>query len=230
MADAADDLDLIRQHVAALCAGYGDEYWSTCDREHTFPWDFYSAMAAAGWVGIAIPAEYGGGGRGILEAAVVLQTVAASGAAMNGASALHLSIFGMQPVVRHADQSLKARFLPAVADGSLHVAFGVTEPDAGTDTSRITTRAVRNGDHYVVNGRKVWTTKALEADRILLLTRTTPLAECRKPTDGMTLFLVDRHAAGVGVRPIPKMGRNAVASCETTYDDVVVPEIGRAHV
>ena len=227
MADAADDLDLIRQHVAALCAGYGDEYWSTCDREHTFPWDFYSAMAAAGWVGIAIPAEYGGGGRGILEAAAVLQTVAASGAAMNGASALHLSIFGMQPVVRHADQSLKARFLPAVADGSLHVAFGVTEPDAGTDTSRITTRAVRNGDHYVVNGRKVWTTKALEADRILLLTRTTPLAECRKPTDGMTLFLVDRHAAGVGVRPIPKMGRNAVASCETTYDDVVVPVADR---
>jgi len=110
-----------------------------------------------------------------------------------------------------------------VADGSLHVAFGVTEPNAGTDTTRISTRAVRDGDHYVINGRKVWTSKALEADRILLLTRTTPLAECKKPTDGMTLFLVDRHAPGVEARAISKMGRNAVASCETTYDDVIVP-------
>ncbi|MEY4173148.1 MAG: hypothetical protein RI900_313, partial [Actinomycetota bacterium] len=127
----------------------------------------------------------------------------------------------------HGDEAMKRRFLPAVADGSLHVAFGVTEPDAGTDTSRITTRAERRGDHYVVNGRKVWTSKALEADRILLLTRTTPLAECRRPTDGMTLFLVDKHSPGVGVHPIPKMGRNAVASCETTYDDVVVPAADR---
>lgn len=184
-------------------------------------------MAEGGWVGIAIPEEFGGGGRGILEAAAVLQTVAASGAAMNGASCLHMSIFGMQPVVRHGSPEMQRRFLPAVADGSLHVAFGVTEPDAGTDTSRITTRADRRGDHYVVNGRKVWTSKALEADRILLLTRTTPLAECRRPTDGMTLFLVDKHSAGVGVNPIPKMGRNAVASCETTYDDVVVPVTDR---
>ena len=118
---------------------------------------------------------------------------------------------------------MRERFLPQVADGSLHVAFGVTEPDAGTDTTRITTRARRDGDTYVIRGRKVWTSKALEADRILLLTRTTPLDQCAKPTQGMTLFLVDRHAAGVGVVPIDKMGRNAVASCETTYDDVVVP-------
>jgi len=225
--DANDDLGLIRQHVAALCTPFDDEYWARHDREHQFPWDFYRAMAEGGWVGIAIPEEFGGGGRGILEAATVLQTVAASGAAMNGASCLHMSIFGMQPVVRHGSAEMQRRFLPAVADGSLHVAFGVTEPDAGTDTSRITTRAERQGDHYVVNGRKVWTSKALEADRILLLTRTTPLAECRRPTDGMTLFLVDKHSPGVGVHPIPKMGRNAVASCETTYDDVVVPAADR---
>jgi acyl-CoA dehydrogenase len=227
MTDATDDLGLIRRHVSALCTSFDDDYWARHDREHLFPWDFYRAMADGGWVGIAIPEEYGGGGRGILEAAAVLQTVAASGAAMNGASCLHMSIFGMQPVVRHGDEAMKRRFLPAVADGSLHVAFGVTEPDAGTDTSRITTRAERRGDHYVVNGRKVWTSKALEADRILLLTRTTPLAECRRPTDGMTLFLVDKHSPGVGVHPIPKMGRNAVASCETTYDDVVVPAADR---
>jgi acyl-CoA dehydrogenase len=129
----------------------------------------------------------------------------------------------MHPVVMHGDEPMKQRFLPSVADGSLHVAFGVTEPDAGTDTTRITTRAVRDGDHYVVNGRKVWTTKALQADRILLLTRTTPREACARPTEGMTLFLVDRHAPGVDAVAISKMGRNAVASCETTYDDVRVP-------
>jgi len=222
-----DDLDLIRDAVAAVCSAFDDDYWAACDREHRFPWDFHRAMAEGGWIGIAIPEQYGGGGRGILEAATVLQTVSASGAAMNGASSLHMSIFGMQPVIRHGDEAMRARYLPGVADGSLHVAFGVTEPDAGTDTTRITTRAVRDGDHYVINGRKVWTSKAMEADRILLLTRTTPLAECRRPTDGMTLFLVDKHAPGVGVMPIPKMGRNAVASCETTYDDVRVPAFDR---
>ncbi|MBK8332906.1 MAG: acyl-CoA/acyl-ACP dehydrogenase [Acidimicrobiaceae bacterium] len=227
MTSERDDLQLIREHVARLCSNYDDTYWAACDSEHRFPWAFYRDMAAGGWIGIAIPEQYGGGGRGIVEAAAVLEEVAASGAAMNGASALHMSIFGMQPVIRHGSEQMRRRFLPAVADGSLHVAFGVTEPDAGTDTSRITTRAVRDGDHYLITGRKVWTSKALEADRILLLTRTTPLEQCRKPTDGMTLFLVDKHSPGVGVAPIPKMGRNAVASCETTYDQVVVPVADR---
>ena len=222
-----DDLQLIREAIVGLCAHYDDNYWSRCEQEHRFPWDFYRDMAAGGWLGIAIPEQYGGGGRGIVEAAAILEEVAASGAAMNGASSVHISIFGMQPVVLHGTEEMRRTYLPQVADGSLHIAFGITEPDAGTDTTRISTRAVRNGDNYVINGRKVWTSKALESDRILLLTRTTPLAECRKPTDGMTLFLVDRHSPGVGVVPIPKMGRNAVASCETTYDDVVVPATDR---
>lgn len=222
-----DDIALIREAVAATCASFDDDYWSACDREHRFPFEFFDVMAAGGWIGIAIPEEYGGAGRGVLEAAAVLEEVAASGACMNGASAIHLSIFGMHPVVLHGSHEMKARYLPQVADGSVHVAFGITEPDAGTDTSRITTRAVRDGDSYVINGRKVWTTKALEADRILLLTRTTPRDECQRPHHGMTLFLVDRHSPGVGVTPIDKMGRNAVASCETTYDDVVVPATDR---
>jgi acyl-CoA dehydrogenase len=217
----------VRDAVALLCARYPDEYWADCEADHRFPWEFYRAMAEAGWIGVAIPEQYGGGGQGIGMAAAVLEEVAASGACMNGASAVHLSIFGMHPVVMHGSDEMKQRFLPKVADGSLHVAFGVTEPDAGTDTTRITTRAVRDGEQYVITGRKVWTTKALECDRILLLTRTTPLAECAKPTDGMTLFLVDRHAPGVHAAAIAKMGRNAVASCETTYDDVVVPEADR---
>ncbi|MGI9051453.1 MAG: acyl-CoA dehydrogenase family protein [Ilumatobacteraceae bacterium] len=219
----ASELADVRAAVAAVCKGFDDDYWAGCDAEHRFPWDFYGAMAAGGWIGIAIPERYGGGGRGIRHAAAVLEEVAASGACMNGASAIHLSIFGMHPVVVHGSDEMRERFLPAVADGSLHVAFGVTEPDAGTDTSRITTRAVRDGDHYVVDGRKVWTSKALEADRILLLTRTSRREDCARPTDGMTLFLVDRHAPGVDARPIAKLGRNAVASCETTYDDVAVP-------
>jgi len=218
-----DTLQSIREAVRAVCSRFDDDYWSACDQDHRFPDEFYAAMAAGGWIGIAIPERYGGGGQGIREAATVLEEVAASGACMNGASALHLSIFGMHPVVVHGTEEMKQRYLPDVAAGRLHVAFGVTEPDAGTDTTRISTRAVLDGDHYVINGRKVWTSKALEADRILLLTRTTPLAECAKPTQGMTLFLVDRHADGVDARAIPKMGRNAVASCETTYDDVLVP-------
>ncbi len=218
-----ETLQEIRDAVRAVCARFDDDYWSACDQEHRFPWDFYDAMAAGGWVGIAIPERYGGGGQGIREAATVLGEVAASGACMNGASALHLSVFGMHPVVKHGSEEMKQKYLPEVAAGKLHVAFGVTEPDAGTDTTHITTRAVLDGDHYVINGRKVWTSKALEADRILLLTRTTPLEECAKPTDGMTLFLVDRHADGVDARAISKMGRNAVASCETYYDDVFVP-------
>ncbi len=218
-----EDIRLIREAVAHVCTRFDDDYWSACEQEHRFPDEFYAAMAAGGWIAIAIPERYGGGGQGIRHAAAVLEEVAASGACMNGASAIHLSIFGMHPVVLHGTEEMRQRFLPSIVDGSLHVAFGVTEPDAGTDTTKITTRAVRDGDHYVINGRKVWTTKALQADRILLLTRTTPLAECARPTDGMTLFLVDRHAPGVGAVAIPKMGRNAVASCETTYDDVIVP-------
>lgn len=223
MRSDSEDITLIREAVRQVCSRFDDTYWSACDHEHRFPHEFYDAMAAGGWIGIAIPEAYGGGGRGVTEAAVVLEEVAASGACMNGASSIHLSIFGMHPVVLHGSDEMRRTYLPGVAEGRIHVAFGITEPDAGTDTTRITTRAVRDGDHYVINGRKVWTSKALEADRILLLTRTTPREQVKKPTDGMTLFLLDRHAPGVGVVPIPKMGRNAVASCETTYDDVIVP-------
>ncbi len=222
-----EDIALVRDAVAKLCRGFDDDYWAACDAEHRFPWEFYREMAAGGWIGIAIPEAYGGGGQGIRYAAAILEEVAASGACMNGASSVHMSIFGMHPVVMHGTEEMKQRFLPGVANGSLHVAFGITEPNAGTDTTRITTRAARTADGYVITGRKVWTSKALEADRILLLTRTTPLAECAKPTDGMTLFLVDRNASGVDARPIPKMGRNAVASCETTYDEVLVPDEDR---
>jgi acyl-CoA dehydrogenase len=222
------DEELIREAVRAVCSRFDDAYWSERDAKHEFPWEFYAAMADGGWVGIAIPEAYGGGGRGINEASLVLEEVAASGAAMNGCSAVHLSIFGMHPVVLHGSEEMRRRYLPRVAKGDLHIAFGVTEPDAGTDTPSIKTRAVREPDGgYRIRGRKVWTSKALEAERVLLLCRTTPLEECAKRTDGMTLFLADLKDPAVTITPIPKAGRNAVASCEVVYDDLRVEEADR---
>jgi acyl-CoA dehydrogenase len=216
------DHELIRAAIRETCARFPDEYWAERDEKHEFPQDFYTAMASGGWIGIAIPAEYGGGGLGITEASIVLEEVAASGACMNGASSIHLSIFGMHPVVRHGSEELRQRYLPRVAAGDLHVAFGVTEPDAGVDTTAISTRAERDGDGYRVTGRKVWTSKALESERVLLLTRTTPAGQCERRTDGLTLFVARLRDPAVGIRPIPKVGRNAVASCEVTYDGLYV--------
>jgi len=217
------DHEAIREGIRRICADFTDEYWSAKDEAHEFPWEFYDELAKGGWVGIAIPEEFGGGGQGITEASVMLEEIAASGAAMNGCSAVHLSIFGMEPVRRYGSPELAKEVLTRVASGELHVAFGVTEPDAGTDTSSIRTRAVRDGDEYVVNGAKVWTTKAPYCEMCLLLVRTTPREECAKPTDGMTLLLVDLQRPEVDIRPIPKLGRNAVVSCEVRYDGLRVP-------
>ncbi|PAK24535.1 acyl-CoA dehydrogenase [Streptomyces sp. alain-838] len=217
----------IRKGVRRLCAKFPDSYWRDLDERHEFPWEFYDALAAGGWIGIAIPEEYGGGGRGITEASIVLEEVAASGAAMNGCSAIHISIFGMNPVVKYGSPGLRRAYLPRVASGELHVAFGVTEPDAGTDTTRITTTATRDGDHYVVRGRKVWMSKASLCERTLLLVRTTLRDQVDRKTDGLTLLFADLTAPGVEITPIPKVGRNAVVSCEVTFDDVEVPVTDR---
>ncbi len=213
----------IRQGVRRVCRDYPDSYWRDLDERHEFPWEFYKALAEGGWVGIAIPEQYGGGGCGIAEASIVLEEVAASGAAMNGCSAIHLSIFGMNPIVRFGSEAMRQRYLPAVAAGDLHVAFGVTEPDAGTDTTNIRTRAIQDGDSYIVRGQKVWMSKASFCQKTLLLVRTTPLEEVQKRTDGLTLLFADLDAPGVQINPIPKVGRNAVVSCEVVFDDLVVP-------
>lgn len=219
-----DDQASIREAVRELTQRFDDNYWLECDDQHQFPWDFYTALADAGWLGIAVPAEYGGGGLGVAEAGLLLLEIAASGAAMNGCSAIHLTIFGMNPVIKHADAGLCADVLPKVVQGEIHVAFAVTEPDAGTDTSRITTFARRKGDGYVIRGRKVWISKAQEADFLLLLARTTPREECARPTDGMTLFLAPVDRSAVHISPIDKLGRNAVDSNEVVIDDLVVPD------
>jgi acyl-CoA dehydrogenase len=218
--DFSDDEDhqAIAAAVGSVCARFDDDYWAACDQRHEFPWEFYKRMAEGGWLGIAMPEEFDGGGRGISEAAIVLKEVAASGAAMNGCSALHLTIFGLNPVVRFGNERLKAAFLPRAAAGELHVAFGVTEPDAGTDTSRVATRAEPDGrGGYVVRGRKIWTSKALESEVVLLLVRTGG-----EGFGGLSLLLADLDPRYVEIRPIAKMGRNAVASCEVAYDGLPV--------
>ena len=225
--ETTDEHQLIRDAIGKICADFPDEYWSKCDNEHLFPWDFYNALAEAGWIGIAIPEQYGGSGRGITEASIVLEEVAASGAAMNGASSVHLSIFGMHPVVKYGSEDMKQKYLPRVAAGDLHVAFGVTEPDAGTDTSSIKTTARLDGDQYLVKGRKVWTTKALDSERVLLLVRTESREAVAKRTEGMTLLLAELQRPEVTISPIDKVGRNAVASCEVVYDDLPVHQTDR---
>ena len=225
--ETTDEHQLIRDAIGKICADFPDEYWSKCDDGHLFPWDFYNALAEAGWIGIAIPEQYGGSGRGITEASIVLEEVAASGAAMNGASSIHLSIFGMHPVVKYGSEDMKQKYLPRVAAGDLHVAFGVTEPDAGTDTSSIKTTARVDGDQYLVKGRKVWTTKALDSERVLLLVRTESREAVAKRTEGMTLLLAELQRPEVTISPIDKVGRNAVASCEVVYDDLPVHQTDR---
>ena len=199
----SEDQALIAEGVRKVCSNFDDDYWSKCDHEHEFPWDFYAKMAEGGWLGLAIPEEYGGGGQGISEAAVMMREIARSGAAMNGCSALHLTVFGLNPVVHFGNDRLKSEFLPRAVAGDLHVAFGVTEPDAGTDTSRISTRAEPDGKGgWKVYGRKVWTTKALESEVVLLIARTNP--DRVSGMRGLSLFLADLDRDYVDIRADPQ--------------------------
>ena len=218
-----EDQAVIRKAVAELAARFDDQYWMDKDAAHEFPAEFYQAIADGGWLGITIPPEYGGHGFGITEAALLLEEVAASGGGMNAASSIHLSIFGMHPVIVHGSAELKSETLPRIVCGDLHVCFGVTEPGAGLDTTRITTFARRDGADYVINGRKIWISKAMESEKILLLTRTTSFEDSPKKTDGLTLFLTDLDRDHIEIRPIRKMGRNAVSSNELFIDDLRVP-------
>lgn len=223
----------IRSAVRDMMEPFDDQYWMEHDDSKEFPWDFYNAVAKAGWLGITIPEEYGGGGLGVTEAAIVEQEISASGGGMNACSAVHIGIFGFDPIIRHGSEELKKRFLPRVPTGDLHIAFAVTEPDAGTDTTGITTFATKVPGGYRVSGKKVWITKAQQAERMLLLCRTTKRADVSKKTDGMTLLFAEMDRDHVQIREISKLGRNAVNTNELFIDDLfvadedVVGEVGR---
>jgi acyl-CoA dehydrogenase len=219
--------EAIRDAVAKICARFDLDYWLKRDRDGGFPDDFHAAFAKAGWLGIAMPQDYGGAGLGITEAALLMQTIAESGAGMSGASALHMNIFSLNPVVVFATEEQRARWLPPLIAGRDKACFGVTEPDIGLNTTNLKTQAVRKGDHYIVNGRKIWTSTAQVTNKILLLARTTPRAETSKPTHGLTLFYTDLDRDRVEVREIEKMGRKAVDSNLLFIDDLRVPAADR---
>lgn len=213
----------IRDTVARICAPFDESYWLKRDTDGGFPEEFVAAIARAGFLGIAMPPQFGGSGLGVTEAAILMQTVAQSGAGLSGASAIHINIFGPQPLVLFGTDAQRARHLPRLISGEDRCCFGVTEPNAGLDTTHIETRAVRDGAVYRVKGRKIWTSTAQSANKILLLARTTPLAEAARPTEGLSLFYTDLNRAHVEVREIAKMGRKAVDSNMLFFDDWPVP-------
>jgi acyl-CoA dehydrogenase len=213
----------IRDGVAALAARFDDAYWLAKDREGGFPHEFHRVVADAGYLGICIPEEYGGSGLGITEATLMMEAIAASGAGMSGATAVHLNIFGLHPVVVHGTPEQKARMLPPITRGEVKACFGVTEPTTGLDTTRLKCRAERRGDRYFVNGQKVWISSAQVADTILLLARTTPIEQCRNPADGISLFYTKLDRSRASIREIEKMGRKAVDSNEIFFEDMEVP-------
>jgi acyl-CoA dehydrogenase len=218
----------IRASIAKLCERFGDDYWLEKDRNAVFPEEFFRAMAEAGWLGIAMPAAQGGAGLGITEAAIMMQAVAESGAGMSGASAIHMNIFGLNPVVVFGTDEQKARMLPPLIAGKDKSCFAVTEPDAGLNTTAIKTRADRRTDgSYVLSGQKIWISTAQVASKMLILARTTPLERVREKTDGLTLFYTDFDRSKIEVRLIHKMGRHAVDSNILFIDGLVVPERDR---
>ena len=217
----------LRDAVRRLCERFDADYWLAKDREGGFPHDFHKAFAAAGWLGIAMPEEYSGAGLGITEAALMMQTIAETGAGFSGCSALHMNIFGLNPVVVFGTEEQKRRMLPPLIAGQHKACFAVTEPDAGLDTLKLKTKAERRGDTYVVSGQKIWITTAQVADKVLLLARTTPAEQVKRRTEGLTLFYTDLDRAHVEVREIGKMGRKAVDSNQLFFDGLPVPAVDR---
>ncbi len=221
--DLSGDQRAIVDEVQKTCRAFDENYWRKHDAEALFPHAFHKAMADAGWLGIAMPEAQGGAGLGITEAALMLQAVSASGAGFSGASAIHMNIFGLNPVVVFGSEAQKQRMLPPLIAGQDKACFAVTEPDAGLDTTQLKTQAVRDGDHYVLNGRKIWISTAQVANKMLILARTTPMDQVDKPTKGLSLFYTDLDRQHVDVREIDKMGRAAVDSNMLFIDQLRVP-------
>ena len=219
--------EAIRAAVEKICARFGDDYWLAKDRGGGFPDDFHRAFAEAGWLGVCIPQEYGGAGLGVTEAALMMQTIAESGAGLSGASALHMNIFGLNPVVVFGTDEQKKRMLPPLVAGKDKACFAITEPNVGLDTLKLKTKAMLAGEHYVLTGQKIWISTAQVASKMLILARTTPIENVTRRTEGLSLFYTDLDRRHVDVREIPKMGRSAVDSNELFIDALPVPVADR---
>jgi acyl-CoA dehydrogenase len=222
-----EDQQSIRDAVLEHCSRFSADYWLERDRDGVFPHDFHKSMAESGWLGVAMPEAVGGAGLGITEAAIMMQAVAESGGGMTAASSIHLPVFGMQPVVLFGTEEQQQRMIPPILAGEDVMCFAVTEPDAGLDTTKLRTRAERRDGGYLVNGEKVWISVAQEANKMMLLARTTPLEEVRRKTEGLSLFVTDLDRARVEARVIPKMGRHAVDSNVLFISDLWIPEENR---
>ena len=221
------DQQNIRDAILKHCTRFADDYWLARDRDGVFPHQFYDSLLEAGWLGIALPTEFGGSGLGITEAALMMQAIAESGAGMTGASSVHIPVFSVQPVVLFGTAEQKQRILTAVVSGKDRVCFAVTEPDAGLNTTQIKTRAERHAGGYRVSGEKIWISTAQVANKMLLLARTTPLEQVKRKTDGLSLFYTDLDRSRIEVRLIPKMGRHAVDSNMLFIQDLWVPDDDR---
>jgi acyl-CoA dehydrogenase len=215
--------EAIRNGIFEVCKPFDEAYWLDRDRNGGFPLDFHKAIADAGYLGICMPEAYGGAGLGILDAAVMVQAISESGAGMSGVSAIHMNIFGLNPVVVYGTEEQKQRILPPLIAGKEKACFAVTEPNTGLNTTQLKTFAKKEGDRYIVNGRKVWISTAQVTEKMLLLARTTPLEECDNPTDGLSLFYTDLDRRYVDVVEIEKLGRKAVDSNELFIDNLPVP-------
>ena len=218
-----EDQERICDAVRRICRRFDDQYWYDRDHDGEFPEGFYRAMADDGWLGLCMAEEYGGAGLGITEAALMMQTIAECGGGMSAASSVHINLFGLNPVAVFGNEAQRRRMLPPVARGEVKSCFGVTEPNTGLNTTQLKTRAERRGDRYIVNGQKVWISTAQVATRILLLARTTPLEEVRKPTHGLSLFYTEFDRSRVAVHEIEKMGRKCVDSNELFFEDYEIP-------
>jgi len=215
-------LESIRDAIGKICALFSDEYWLAKDREGGFPHDLHQALAKDGWLGICIPEQYGGSNLGITEAAVMMQAISESGAGMTGSSAVHMNIFGLNPVVVFGTEEQKQRMLPPLVQGKEKACFVVTEPNTGLNTTQLTTKAERHGDCYIMNGVKAWISTALVAEKMLILARTTPLNQVKERTEGLSLFYTDLDRRHIEVREIDKMGRKAVDSNEMFIEELKV--------
>jgi acyl-CoA dehydrogenase len=222
-----EDQQNIRDAILKHCSRFPDEYWLARDREGVFPQDFYQSMVEAGWLGIAMPAEFGGSGLGITEATVMMQAIAESGACMSGASSVHIPVFSLQPIALFGTEQQKRRILPPVVRGEDQVCFAVTEANAGLNTTEIKTRAERRDNGYLVNGEKIWISTAQVANKMLLLARTTPLDKVKRKTEGLSLFYTSLDRSKIEVRLIHKMGRHAVDSNMLFIQDLWIPEEDR---
>ncbi len=218
-----EEQEAIREGVAKVMANFNDDYWRRCDETGDFPEAFVAAMAAGGWLGVAMPESVGGAGLGLTEASIVMQTVAQSGAAFTGASAIHLNIFGPMPIVKFGTEEQRRRHLPRIISGQDKMCFAVTEPNSGLDTASLETRAEKTASGYLINGRKIWTTGAQRANKILLIARTTPKEQTAKPMQGLSLFYTDFNRERIDAKPIPKMGRKAVECNMLFIEDLEIP-------